>query len=53
MGQDDLDSRSDVDTAEDPDAQAPNAGGAAASSLMSVQIGRTRTPRKRPPAAPA
>ncbi len=50
MGQDDLDSWSDVDTAEDPDAQAPKAGGAAASSLMSVQIRRVR---KRPPPAPA
>ena len=53
MGHDDLDSWSDVDTAEDPDAQASKAGGAAASSLMSVQIRRVRTPRKRPPPAPA
>ena len=50
MGRDDLDSWSDVDTAEDPDAQAPKAGGAAASSLMSVQIRRVR---KRPPPASA
>ncbi len=53
MGHDDLDSRSAVDRAEGPDAQAPEPGGAAASSLMSVQIRRTRTPRKRPPPAPA
>ena len=53
MGQDDLDSRSAIDRAEGPDAQAPEAGGAAASSLMSVQIRRTRTSRKRPPPAPA
>jgi hypothetical protein len=50
MGQDDLDSWSDVDTAEDPDARASKAGGAAAGSLMSVQIRRVR---KRPPPAPA
>ncbi len=53
MGHDDLDSRSAVDRAEGPDTQAPEAGGAAASSLMSVQIRRTRTPRKRPLPAPA
>ena len=53
MGQDDLDSRSAIDRAEGPDAQAPEAGGAAAGSLMSVQIRRTRTSRKRPPPAPA
>ena len=51
MGRDDLDSWSDVDTAEGPDAQASKAGGAAVGSLMSVQIRRVRTPRKRP--APA
>ena len=51
MGRDDLDSWSDVDTAEDPDAQASKAGGAAVGSLMSVQIRRVRTPHKRP--APA
>ncbi len=50
MGRDDLDSWSDVDTAQEPDAQAPKAGGAAASSLMSVQIRRAR---KRPPPASA
>ncbi len=53
MGHDDLDSRSAVDTAEDPDAQDFKAGGTAAGSLMSVQIRRVRTPRKRPPPAPA
>ncbi len=53
MGHDDLDSRPAFDTAEDPDAQAPKAGGAAAGSLMSVQIRRARTPRKHPPPAPA
>ena len=54
MGHDDLDSRSAFDTAEDPDApQAPKAGGAAAGSLMSVQIRRARTPHKHPPPAPA
>ncbi len=53
MGHDDSDSWSDVDAAEGPDAQASNTGGAAASSLMSVQIRRVRTPRKRPPPAPA
>ncbi len=50
MGRDDLDSWSDVDTAEDSDAQASKAGGAAANSLMSVQIQRVR---KRPPPASA
>ncbi len=53
MGHDDLNSWSAVDTAADPDAQASKAGGAAAGSLMSVQIRRARTPRKRPPPAPA
>ncbi len=53
MGHDDSDSWSDVDTAADPDAQASKAGGAAAGSLMSVQIRRVRTPRKRPPPAAA
>ena len=53
MGHDDFDSRSPFDTAEDPDVEAPKAGGAAAGSLMSVQIRRVRTPRKRPPPAPA
>ena len=53
MGHDDSDSWSDVATAADPDAQASKAGGAAAGSLMSVQIRRVRTPRKRPPPAPA
>lgn len=53
MGHNDLDSRSAVDKAEDPAAQAPKAGGAAAGSLMSVQIRRARTPRKHPPPAPA
>ncbi len=53
MGHDDLDSRSAVDTAEDPDAQDFKAGGTAAGSLMSVQIRRARTPRNRPPPAPA
>ncbi len=53
MGRDDLDSWSDVDTAEDPDVQGPKAGGAAAGSLMSVQIRRKRTPRNRPPPAAA
>ncbi len=52
MGHDDFDSRSAVDTAENSDTQAPRAGGAAG-SLMSVQIRRTRTPRKHPPPAPA
>ncbi len=53
MGHNDSDSWPGVDTAEDPNAQVPKAGGAAASSLMSVQIRRTRTPRKHPPSAPA
>ena len=53
MGHDDSDSWSHVDAAEGPDAKASNTGGAAASSLMSVQIRRVRTPRKRPPPAPA
>ena len=53
MGRDDLDSGSAVDTAEEPDAQGSKAGGAAAGSLMSVQIRRARTPQKRPPPAPA
>ncbi len=53
MGHDDSDSWSDVDAAEGPDAKASNTGGAAASSLMSVQIRRVRTPRKRPPPVPA
>ena len=53
MGHGDLDSSSDVDTAEDTDAQAAKAGDAAAGSLMSVQIRRVRTPRKRPPPAAA
>ena len=53
MGHDDSDSWSDVDTAAAPDAQASKAGGAAAGSLMSVQIRSARTPRKRPPPAVA
>ncbi len=50
MGHDDLDNWPDVDTAVGPDPQAAKAGGAAAGSLMSVQIRRTR---KRPPPAKA